>query len=38
MDDQTEFGGYFIEDGKILMVSKPKLDKMPKLNMDGIKV
>ena len=30
MDDATDFGGYFIEDGKILTVTKPKLDKMPK--------
>ena len=36
--DTTEYGGYYIEDGKINMVTKINPTKMPKSYGDSIKV
>ena len=38
MGEITDYGGYFIEDGKINTITKPKADRLPKGYNDSIKV
>ena len=34
---ETDTGGYYIEDGRIHLITKPKNDKLPKVYQDGVK-
>ena len=34
----NDVGGYYIEDGKINTITKPKIDKIPKTYADAVRV